>query len=609
MSFDGMAPPPPQRDAAEEAKEKEDRLKKLFRSIDSDGSGAIDATELGDAMRLMGVKATANSAKKVLKVIDTDGSGEIELCEFMEFFKMVDDPDALRDMLSSTNQAFLDYKNRVLSDPNFGKLFYLPPTHDPKCTFDYMVAEAIERVEWMEGNIFLTASLDGKLRWFDATLDEKGKVKEKKPVRTVTVSDQGLYGMSLTADKKFAAIAAGQPEQNVWWWDLSPEGDSGPKMMHTGHMKELYCIAVSGNKQWIASGGKIGHFCLHQIGKEVAVYEDDKHEKVVTGVAFSPNSEKFATTSYDGNMRVYNVAQGNNCTLSKVLEDVAATGWALGCTWFSANEIVQCGDDFTAKCWNITWKEDDGSKANFFGHTNDVTCVALSPAWTSADKSVTYPYGQWLLTGAADGSCRVFLCDEKSYIEKLHRDHKLVLNQLDKDQDAEMEGDCDAEKLEYYALRIKTLTDNFNFLDECKKERDGLKCLQARGCLVGHKLGLKHVAWRYIDENTAEVLTASQDQSAKLFRFEIPNPKAVLKWKMLTPEDPQSPKSGKSSKSGPASPKSSKKAAGSKESVFDGPVVPLDQRVECIPDLSIEEVTKAERAAASISATKLKSSK
>ena len=31
-----------------------------------------------------------------------------------------------------------------------------------------------------------------------------------------------------------------------------------------------------------------------QIGKEVAVYEDDKHEKVVTGVAFSPNSEKCA---------------------------------------------------------------------------------------------------------------------------------------------------------------------------------------------------------------------------------------------------------------------------------------------------------------------------
>ena len=78
-------------------------LARVFEAIDVDGSGAIDVKELGtrprqtpaqkrqlpagDAMRLVGVKCTANSAKKVLKVIDTDGSGEIELDEFLTFFK------------------------------------------------------------------------------------------------------------------------------------------------------------------------------------------------------------------------------------------------------------------------------------------------------------------------------------------------------------------------------------------------------------------------------------------------------------------------------------------------------------------------------------------
>ena len=62
---------------------------------------------------MMGVKTTANSAKKVLAVIDTDGSGEISFDEFKTFFAKVRNPNELRNMLSATNQRFLEYKAMV----------------------------------------------------------------------------------------------------------------------------------------------------------------------------------------------------------------------------------------------------------------------------------------------------------------------------------------------------------------------------------------------------------------------------------------------------------------------------------------------------------------
>merc|ERR1719409_372980 len=52
-----------------------------------------------------------------------------------------------------------------------------------------------------------------------------------------------------------------------------------------------------------------------------------------------------------------------------------------------------------------------------------------------------------------------------------------------------------------------------------------MNCVQSRATFVGHKLGLKGLAFKWVDE-----------KNAKLFSFEIPNPNAVLKWNVLTKE-------------------------------------------------------------------------
>jgi Ca2+-binding EF-hand superfamily protein len=54
----------------------------LFKSLDVDGSGSINASELHALMKTVGVQATVADVAALLADVDTDGSGDISLAEF-----------------------------------------------------------------------------------------------------------------------------------------------------------------------------------------------------------------------------------------------------------------------------------------------------------------------------------------------------------------------------------------------------------------------------------------------------------------------------------------------------------------------------------------------
>ena len=58
-------------------------LRTVFDSLDTDGNGAISATELSEAMQRLGMgRVSARRLRRMLREFDVDGSGEIELDEF-----------------------------------------------------------------------------------------------------------------------------------------------------------------------------------------------------------------------------------------------------------------------------------------------------------------------------------------------------------------------------------------------------------------------------------------------------------------------------------------------------------------------------------------------
>merc|ERR1712216_163985 len=57
-------------------------ITEAFQLFDIDGSGTIDAKELGTAMRALGMEASKDEVRKMIEDIDKDGSGTIDLEEF-----------------------------------------------------------------------------------------------------------------------------------------------------------------------------------------------------------------------------------------------------------------------------------------------------------------------------------------------------------------------------------------------------------------------------------------------------------------------------------------------------------------------------------------------
>lgn len=57
--------------------------KKAFSLFDKDGSGEIDADELGTVMKSLGVETTDEELEEMLALADADGSGEIDFNEFL----------------------------------------------------------------------------------------------------------------------------------------------------------------------------------------------------------------------------------------------------------------------------------------------------------------------------------------------------------------------------------------------------------------------------------------------------------------------------------------------------------------------------------------------
>ena len=448
----------------------------------------------------------------------------------------------------------------VEKDPSFGRKFGMPDNVSSIATFEGH-SDNVECVGWLKDGVFVTGSLDGKLLFYNAELDpatvtsKKPKVLSSKPFRSVDVSPKGIYAMDVSVDFKHVALAIGSNEMNVLWWSLDSagtgKGSTSPVFTFAGHTVPAFCVSVSPASNLIASGGRMGHVCVHRIaenGQQAPIFAEKRHDKVVSAISFSPKGDRFCSGSYDGFIYVYSVKH-EEISLMQTIEDAASTGMVFGCAWNAEGEVYSCGDDFCIKRWDIN-RLHEGSKTNFFGHTCNVTCITLSP------KSSNVNQGIFLVSGGSDGCARLWVTEEMEILQQQKKDAARLIGSVtaQKEQEEQKE-DWDSDVVRRFNEQIAENEEIQRNADLAIEERKTMYCLQARRALDGHKLGLVDIAFRFVDDgNIAEVLTASSDMSCKLFRFQVPNPNDIQ------PPTPASPTSKTVPASPPYSPRSPRSA-------------------------------------------------
>ena len=67
--------------------EDEDAIEDIFKALDDDGSGSIDASELEKEMKRRGMKYNSSDLKKIMAAVDVNGDGQISLEEFKSAIK------------------------------------------------------------------------------------------------------------------------------------------------------------------------------------------------------------------------------------------------------------------------------------------------------------------------------------------------------------------------------------------------------------------------------------------------------------------------------------------------------------------------------------------
>mmetsp|Transcript_29168 Transcript_29168/g.51001 ORF Transcript_29168/g.51001 Transcript_29168/m.51001 type:complete len:518 (-) Transcript_29168:54-1607(-) len=499
----------------------EDELKKTFAMFDSSGTGAISEKDLTSVLRALGVKVGANAVSKVLKTMDSNADGQVDWGEFRTFFSTVSDPEEIKALYDTEQSRYFDYKKQVDEDPNFAKTFLLPPSVNSLKSFEAH-NDTVEVVCWLSDTTFASAATDGEIYVWDASQARK----RPRPIKSLAEGGEGnpIYCMAPDQEGRRLYTGMGISEANLWVWDTAGTESGGCLQKLDGMEAPIYSVAASPDDRHILSGGKKGKICLHDLtGEATPKLQWQAHSKVVYSVRFGPESAPMtmASSSGDGKVKVYDMREvGSGAKIN--IEDASVEGAVYKVLWRGSFELLSCGDDYCIKRWDIR-NTKAGPVANYLGHSSVVKAIELSP-----DE-------RFLVSSSTDGSVRIWLADEMGLMDKRRTLCTSQMKSLEKQRDKLQEQmgagvDVDPEQLRHIDAETAELKENCNLLDQVRKERTGMSCIQACAGLLGHSQAVVSLAWRDRADFGASMLTSSTDTTIKLFPVDVEKFTVVSQW-------------------------------------------------------------------------------
>lgn len=235
-----------------------------------------------------------------------------------------------------------------------------------------------------DGRWALFASADKSVRLWD--------VDRGRELRRFIGHTASVWSVAFAPDGKRAL--SGSADNTVRLWDV----ELGRELARLqGHSGVVTCVAFASDGKKALSASYDHTLCLWDLEAGKLIRSYDNVGRYIHAVAFAPDG-KTAAVAAEKTIRLLDLDVGEEVGRC---EGHGATVVALA---VSGDRLVSCGDDGTARLWDLETRKQERA---FSGHIGYVKCLALSVD------------GKRLLTGGADHTVRLWDVESGAELRRL----------------------------------------------------------------------------------------------------------------------------------------------------------------------------------------------
>lgn len=177
----------------------------------------------------------------------------------------------------------------------------------------------------------------------------KWAIPETPPLQLVACydgfGDSLLQALSLAPDGK--QFALGGARLTIWTFgEAKPRADLLENLNSDAVERPIRTAVISADGKWLAAGDQRGTVHLASMTDTAQRSVIKAHDGHVTALAFAPDSQRLATTSYSGEIRLWQLADG------KAIKSLKAGEREIARLQFVSNDLLAVGGPETA-LWNI----------------------------------------------------------------------------------------------------------------------------------------------------------------------------------------------------------------------------------------------------------------
>ncbi|KAF9901077.1 hypothetical protein EC991_006563, partial [Linnemannia zychae] len=190
-----------------------------------------------------------------------------------------------------------------------------------------------------------TGSQDGEICLWDLSTGE---------LCFVLVHPGLVTGVKYSCDGRQLISASRDGTIRIW----NPQSESDPKFVLNSSLGEITSLACSPDGKWFASGHFSGTFLGPKTGSvqlwDAVTRETNLvlrgHTHTITGIAFSPDSQRIVTSSSDKTVRLWDTSKG------ALLSTLTGHGACVSCVDFSPDGclVVSGGSDNKLRLWDMS---------------------------------------------------------------------------------------------------------------------------------------------------------------------------------------------------------------------------------------------------------------